>query len=50
MIFVYGLLFLLGLFLFVLAFTLTAFQAFVFAAGILAISLALALPIHFSRR
>ena len=43
---VYGVLFLLGMFLFGLTFSLTAWQGLVFFAGILVISLALALPFH----
>lgn len=40
------LLFLLGMFAFGISFSLTAFQGVVFVAGILLVSLAMALPIH----
>ena len=45
---VYGVLFLLGIYLFGLAFSLEAWQGLVFFGGILSVSLALALPMHFS--
>lgn len=47
---IYGVLFLLGFYLFGLAFTVSVLPGLVFVAGILCISLALALPIHFSRK
>lgn len=42
--------FILGFWLFGLAFTATAFQALIFFAGILCVSIALALPAHILRR
>jgi len=42
--------FVFGFWLFGLAFTVTAFQAPIFFAGILCVSLALALPAHILRR
>ncbi|MDH6236967.1 hypothetical protein [Cryobacterium sp. CG_9.6] len=41
--------FVLGMFLFGLAFTVTVFQGAIFIAGILAIALSLAIPFHFLR-
>ena len=41
--------FILGLWLFGVAFTVTALQGLIFIAGIIAISLALAIPFHFLR-
>lgn len=46
----YGVLFLLGFYLFGLAFTVSVAPGLIFIAGILSISLALALPIHFHRK
>lgn len=45
----YGVLFIAGLYLFGLAFNVAEFNALIFAAGILCISLAMALPFHFTR-
>ncbi|WP_434812313.1 hypothetical protein [Microbacterium sp. bgisy189] len=46
----YALFFLLGIFLFGLAFTIPAWGGLIFVGGILSISLALALPFHFGSR
>lgn len=43
------LLFLLGIFCFGIAFSVTGFQAVVFVSGILLLSLAMAIPIHMRR-
>ncbi|GAA1466633.1 hypothetical protein [Microbacterium thalassium] len=45
----YAVLFIAGLYLFGLAFNLAEYNALVFFAGILCISLAMALPFHFTR-
>ncbi|MFE1645992.1 hypothetical protein [Microbacterium sp. P01] len=47
---VYLVLFLGGMYLFGLSFTLESWQGLVFVAGILAVSLAVALPFHFQRK
>jgi hypothetical protein len=39
-------LFIVGIYLFGLAFTVTSFQAIIFFAGIIAVSLAIAIPAH----
>lgn len=50
MIILYGALFLLGFYLFGLAFTVPFAPGLVFVAGILCVSLALAVPVHFHRK
>lgn len=45
----YAVLFLGGFYLFGLAFAVDSWQSVIFTAGILLVSLAVALPIHFSR-
>lgn len=46
----YGILFLLGLYLFGVAFNVPEWGGVIFTAGILSISLAVALPMHFARK
>jgi hypothetical protein len=44
------LLFLVGMYLFALAFVVTSFQGLIFVAGILVISLAIFIPVHILRK
>ncbi|MFV0374396.1 hypothetical protein [Microbacterium sp.] len=50
MVIVFSLLFLLGFYLFGLAFNIPEWGGLIFAAGILSVTLALAIPVHFARK